>query len=129
VLLAQGRMAPPLKDHVSVRDWTLSLEDSGGSEVYFQYFVIKPGGRSGWHSHPGLLLITVKEGNVDWYEKDCGKHGYGAGQFFTEGAEAHNVVNPGAANARLLIAYVVKAGEPRRIESPQPRCGETLQVR
>jgi quercetin dioxygenase-like cupin family protein len=129
VLLAQGRMARPLKEHVRVSDWMLSLEDSGGSEIYFQDLVIKPGGRSGWHSHPGLLLITVKEGSVDWYDKDCAKRSYAAGRSFTEGAEAHNVVNSGAANARLLIAYVVKAGEPRRSENPQPRCGEALQLR
>ena len=129
VLLAQGRTIRPLKDRVRVSDWTLSLEDSGGSEFHFQDLVIKPSGSSGWHSHPGLLLITVKEGSVDWYDKDCGKHSYVTGQSFTEGAEAHDVVNSGAANARLLIAYVVKGGEPRRRENPQPTCAEILQLR
>jgi quercetin dioxygenase-like cupin family protein len=89
----------------------------------------KPGGRTGWHSHPGLLLITLKDGSVDFYDKDCGKHTYTAGQSFTEGAEPHNVVNSGSGNARLLVAYIVKSGEPRRIEDPQPRCGEALQLR
>lgn len=129
VLLAQGRTARLLKEHIRVSDWTLSLEDSGGSEFYFQDLVIKPGGRSGWHSHPGLLLITVKDGSVDWYDKDCGKRSYIAGQSFTEGAEAHNVVNSAAGNARLLIAYIVKSGDPRRREDPQPRCAAALQLR
>jgi quercetin dioxygenase-like cupin family protein len=128
VLLAHGPTAR-LKEHISVGDWTLSLEVSGGSEFYFQDLVIKPGGRSGWHSHPGLLLITIKDGSVDWYDKDCGKRSYTAGQSFTEGAEAHNVVNSAAGNARLLIAYIVKSGDPRRREDPQPRCAAALQLR
>jgi quercetin dioxygenase-like cupin family protein len=129
VLLAQGRTLQSLKDYIKVgNDWVVSLEDKGQSEFYFQDLAIKPGGRTGWHSHPGLLLITLKEGNIDFYDKDCGKRTYTAGQSFTEGAEAHNVVNSGSGNARLLIAYIVKSGEPRRIENPQPRCGEALQL-
>ena len=130
VLLAQGRTLRSLKDYIKVgNDWAVSLEDKGQSEFYFQDLVIKPGGRTGWHSHPGLLLITLKDGSVDFYDKDCSKHTYTAGQSFTEGAEAHNVVNSGSGNARLLVAYIVRSGEPRRIENPQPRCGEALQLR
>jgi quercetin dioxygenase-like cupin family protein len=130
VLLAQGRTLRPLKDEIRFgSEWMVSLEDRGQSEFYFQDFAMRPGGRSGWHSHPGLLLVTVKEGSVDWYDRDCVKHSYTAGQSFTEGAEAHNVVNSGSGSARLLIAYIVKSGEPRRIENPQPKCGESLQLR
>jgi quercetin dioxygenase-like cupin family protein len=130
VLLAQGSTLRSLKEHIQVgNDWMVSLEDKGQSDFYFQEVVTRPGGRSGWHSHPGILLIAVKEGTIDWYDKGCEKHTYTAGQSFTEGAEPHNVVNSGSVNSRLLIMYVVKRGEPRRLESPQPRCGEPLQVR
>jgi Uncharacterized conserved protein, contains double-stranded beta-helix domain len=130
VLLAQGRTLRSLKDYINVgTEWMVSLEDRGSSEFYFQDFSIRPGGRTGWHSHPGLLLITVKEGTVDWYDKDCQKQTYAAGHSFTEGADPHNVVNSGSTNARLLVAYVVKGGAPRRLENEQPRCGEALQLR
>jgi len=129
VLLAQGRTTGSIKDHIKVgNEWMVTLEDRGQSEFYFQDFAVRPGGRTGWHSHPGLLLITVKEGSVDWYDKDCKKRTFTAGQSFTEAAEAHNVVNSGPGNARLLVAYVVKSGAPRRIENPQPKCGESLQL-
>lgn len=129
VMLAQGATVIPLSEKISVGDnWAVILEDKGQSEFYFQDLVVGPGGRTGWHSHPGLLLITVKEGSVDWYDKDCAKRSYTAGQSFTESAEPHNVLNPGPGNTRLLIAYIVKKGEPRRIESPQPKCGEALGV-
>jgi len=37
-------------------------------------------------------------------------------------------MNRGTGNARLLVAYIVKKGEPRRIEAPQPPCGATLGI-
>jgi len=130
VLLAQGRTLSPLNEHIRVgNDWMVSIEDKGQSEFYFQEVVTRPGGRSGWHSHPGILLITVKEGSVAWYNSDCEKRTYTAGQSFTEGTEPHNVVNSGSVNSRLFIAYIAKSGEPRRIENPQPKCGEALQIR
>src|SRR2546425_13160943 len=127
VIVAQGATLGPVKERAAVGDsWAVLLEDKGQSEFYFQDLVVGPGGRTGWHSHPGLLLITVKEGSFDFYNKDCVKHSYSAGQSFTEAAEPHNGLNPGPGNAHLLIAYIVKKGEPRRIESPQPKCGEAL---
>jgi len=129
VLLGQGRTLRTLKDYIKVgNDWMVSVEDQGQSEFYFQDFSMRPGGRTGWHSHPGLLLITVKEGGVDWYDKDCAKRSFTAGQSFTEGSEPHNVVNSGSGYARLLVFYIVKSGEPRRIENNQPTCGQSLQL-
>src|SRR6202158_5929431 len=88
VELAKGRTIGALKESIKVgAEWTVSLEDKGQSEMYFQDLIIGPGGYSGWHSHPGLLLITIKEGRVDFYNKDCAKTIYMAGQSFTEGGE------------------------------------------
>jgi quercetin dioxygenase-like cupin family protein len=127
VIVAQGAMLGPLKDRAAVGDaWMVNLEDKGQSEFYFQDLVIGPGGYTGWHSHPGLLLLTVKEGAVEFYDKECTKHAYAAGQSFTEAAEPHTAMNRGTGNARLLVAYIVKKGEPRRIEAPQPPCGAAL---
>jgi len=129
VLLAQGRTIGSLKERIKVgAEWTVSLEDNGQSEMYFQDLVIGPGGYTGWHSHPGLLLITMKEGGIDFYNKDCVKTPYATGQSFSEGADPHALVNTGSVNARLLVAYVVKTGEPRRIEQSQPKCGEALRI-
>jgi len=129
VIVAQGVTLGPVKERANVGDsWAVHLEDKGQSEFYFQDLVVGSGGYTGWHSHPGLLLITVKEGSVEFYDKECAKHTYAAGQSFTEGAEPHAAMNRGTGNARLLVAYIVKKGEPRRIEAPQPKCGATLGI-
>jgi quercetin dioxygenase-like cupin family protein len=129
VIIAQGATLAPVKERADVGgSWTAQLEDKGQSEFFFQDLVVGPGGYTGWHSHPGILLITVKEGSLEFYDKDCAKHTYTAGQSFTEGAEPHAAMNRGTGNARLLVAYIVKTGEPRRIEAPQPACGATLGI-
>jgi quercetin dioxygenase-like cupin family protein len=129
VELAKGRTISALKERIKVgAEWTVSLEDSGQSEMYFQDLIVGPGGYTGWHSHPGLLLITIKEGSIDFYNKDCVKTIYTVGQSFTEGADPHAVVNTGSVNTRLLVAYIIKSGEPRRIERSQPKCGEALRI-
>jgi quercetin dioxygenase-like cupin family protein len=129
VLLAQGRTISSLKEKIKVgAEWAVTLEDNGQSEMYVQDLVIGPGGYTGWHSHPGLLLITMKDGAIDFYDKDCVKTVYSAGQSFSEGADPHALVNTGSVNARLFVAYIVKSGEPRRIERAQPKCGEALRI-
>lgn len=129
VMLAQGPTLKDIDEHIKVGDaWMVNLETKGQSDFYFQDLVVGPGGRTGWHSHPGLLMVTVKEGGVDWYDKNCAKRAYTAGQSFTESAEPHDVLNSGSTSARLLISYITKRGEPRRIENPQPACGKGLGI-
>ena len=129
VILAQGPTVKDIEEHVNVGNvWMVNLQTKGQSDFYFQDLVVGPGGRTGWHSHPGLLMITVKEGGVDLYDKDCVKHTYVAGQSFTESADPHALLNSGSGNVRLLISYITKKGEPRRIEHPQPACGKSLGI-
>jgi hypothetical protein len=47
---------------------------------------------------------------------------------FTEGADPHALINAESVNARLLVTYIIKSGEPRGIERPQPNCGAALRV-
>jgi quercetin dioxygenase-like cupin family protein len=128
VIIAQGPTTGPIKERADSGGWSVSLEDRGQSDVYFQDLVIGPGGYTGWHSHPGVVLLTVKEGAVEFYDETCARRTFMAGQSFTEGSEAHAAVNRGTSNTRLLIAYIVKRGEARRIETPQPPCAASLNI-
>jgi quercetin dioxygenase-like cupin family protein len=132
-ILATGATDPdqPLSENFVVRNaagdrWHLKLSASGPSNFYVQDLVLAPGGYSGWHHHPGVLLITVSEGVIDWYDGDCNKTTYTAGQSFTESNAVHDLVNVGSVNAHLFIAYITMKDEPRRIENNQPACGIPL---
>ncbi len=136
VFPSQGRTAGALQEDLTVRrggedgeDWELTLQTSGPADFYSQEIVIGPGGYSGWHNHPGLLMVTVKEGAIDWYDRNCVKHTYTAGQSLTESNQPHTIVNSGTINTRLFGWYIIKAGEPRRVENGQPACGVALGLR
>ena len=46
--------------------------------------VIEPGGSTGWHHHPGVGPAAVKSGAVTFYDEDCEKTVYRAGEGFLE---------------------------------------------
>jgi hypothetical protein len=52
---------------------------------------IAPGGRSGWHHHPGIVIVTVLSGAVTFTHSDCSSKTYGPGlpdgAVFVEGGD------------------------------------------
>ena len=52
---------------------------------------IAPGGYSGWHHHPGIVIVTVAQGAVTFTHSDCSSKTYGPGQpdgaVFVEGGD------------------------------------------
>jgi quercetin dioxygenase-like cupin family protein len=107
-------------------DWSARISTQGPSNFIVQDLAILPGGFTGWHSHPGLLLVTVTEGSIEWYNSNCGLHVYNTGDSLTENTEPHYVRNVGPVNARLMVTYVIAKNQPRRIEQPAPACGTAL---
>jgi quercetin dioxygenase-like cupin family protein len=121
---AAGREAPGNRDRDD--DWSARISTQGPSNFIVQDVALVPGGFTGWHSHPGVLLITVTEGSIEWYSSNCTLHVYNTGDSLTENTEPHYVRNVGSVNARLMITYVIAKGQPRRIEQPAPACGTAL---
>jgi quercetin dioxygenase-like cupin family protein len=103
-------------------DWTARLFTSGPSDVIVQDVVYAPGGHTGWHSHPGILLSSVVSGSIEWYDSRCRKHVYNAGDSLTESTETHYVRNVGSVNAHFMVTYLIAHGQPRRIDEPAPPC-------
>jgi quercetin dioxygenase-like cupin family protein len=95
-------------------------------DFVFQTITFAPGGHTGWHSHPGVLLVAVEAGAVTRYEAlSCTRSTYSAGQSFVERGPNHIIFvkNEGTAPAKVQIAYVVPAGTANaalRIDQPAP---------
>jgi quercetin dioxygenase-like cupin family protein len=129
-VFASGVAADGISQHVqinknpdgSLSPWQLQLQVQGETDYYSHHLVLAPGGYSGWHSHPGLLIGTVKSGAVDFYTADCQKHTVAAGEVYTENDEVHGIVNTGAVDADLYLSYLIKHGQPRRRDEAAPAC-------
>jgi hypothetical protein len=96
------------------------------SVFVFQDLTLNPNGDTGWHVHPGIVLITVAEGSVDWYDAMCVKHVRTAGEFFQESDQLHYVRNSTTVPSRLIITFVIAKGLPIKIYRPAPLCAAAL---
>jgi hypothetical protein len=100
------------------------------TDVRVQSIDIAPGGFSGWHHHPGIVIVTVASGAVTFTQSDCSSKTYGPGlpngAVFVEGGD-----DPGQASsaggATLYATFVAPHVDPPvgpvfRIEDDPPPC-------
>jgi quercetin dioxygenase-like cupin family protein len=129
-ILASGFVPAGISQHLqmnknpdgSVTPWQIALQVQGDTDAYVHRLVLAPGGYSGWHTHPGLLIGVVKSGQIDFFDADCRKRTVGPGEVYTENADVHGIINNGSADAELYISYLIKRGAPRRLDAPAPEC-------
>ena len=122
--------------HVAVpgteEGFSAELETEGPSNFIVQDVIFGPGGTTGWHTHPGILMLslTADSASVDWYDAHCNKHVYNAGDSWTEGTTVHDVVNSSTSvNAHFVVTYVVAKGQNKRTDIPAaniPACAVAL---
>lgn len=96
-----------------------------------QKLTFSPGAYSGWHHHPGIVIVTVKEGIVRLMHSDCSTHEYGPGSehgsVFIEGEQrVHEARSAGG--AVVYATYVAPNASPPvfRVENDAPMCATTM---
>jgi quercetin dioxygenase-like cupin family protein len=100
-------------------------------ETVMQQIVIGPGGSTGWHSHPGPVVVLVKSGELTLYSSEdptCTGRTYAAGRAFIDSGQGHVHIarNLSATqNVELWVTYFdVPAGGPFRLDAANPgNCG------
>lgn len=107
-------------------EWVANFHTTGPTTFVVQDVVYAPGGHTGWHSHPGILLSSVISGSIEWYDSRCNKHVYNAGDALTESTQPHYVRNVGTSNVHFMVTYILAKGQPRRIDQPAPACAAGL---
>jgi quercetin dioxygenase-like cupin family protein len=129
-ILAKGVITSNINENVqitrdqdgTVNPWGAEVQAHGATDFYMQHLVLAPGGYSGWHSHPGILIGTVTSGSIDFYDQNCIKKTVNAGDVYFETGTAHGIANSGSVNADLSISYLIKHNAPRRVEENAPAC-------
>jgi quercetin dioxygenase-like cupin family protein len=123
---AHANLAIPDMDE----DFTASVDTEGASNVIQQEIKFMPGGTTGWHTHPGIVILTLAadSGPVDWYDSKCGKTTYYAGDSWTEGTKLHDVVNHGSGEVHFWVTYIVAKDVLKRTDQSAPRCAHSLDL-
>ncbi len=103
------------------------IQVNKAQENVIQQIVIAPGGTTGWHSHPGPVVVLIKSGQMSFYDSEdptCTVRTYAAGQAFIDVGQGHVHIarNESATeNLELWATYFdVPPGGVFRIDAPNP---------
>jgi hypothetical protein len=127
----------------STDGFDVEIKTKDSTDIAVSNVVVAPGGSSGWHSHPGPVLVVVKTGTITFYR--AGKHSgldgdeenpnnaahgptcsrtvYPAGSAFVEVPEPGHVMlakNEGATEATVTATYFAPPRAALRIDQPWP---------
>jgi quercetin dioxygenase-like cupin family protein len=121
---------PPIRatfedDDLRARGNDISLRTEDDADVVVQSLVFEPGGHSGWHRHPGVVVVAVKSGTLRHYNSRCRNDAtYTAGEAFVEYGRRKGLVrNEGTVPAEVAVTYLVPKGREVRIDRSSPGCG------
>ena len=122
-LLARGNLGT---FHIQSKagDYDAELKSHDNTDIVVVRNDVAPGGHSGWHYHPGPVLVTVTSGTITFYMGDdpsCSPHVHPAGTtFFENGGMVGIARNEGAVAATVVAIFFVPAGSATRLDAPAP---------
>jgi len=92
-VVARGAFADPtdIKFKVDTTGQEV-IHAPNAQQTVVQQIVIGPGGHTGWHSHPGPVVVVVRAGALSFYSSEdpaCTRRTYLAGEAFIDRGQGH----------------------------------------
>lgn len=116
-------------DDALVNHDRIKFQTKDPTDVRMQKLTFAAASRSGWHHHPGLLVVAVQSGTVTLSDRTCASKTYGPGlpngAVFIEGDD-DTVQATSAAGAVAYVTIVVPRGAPSRVEDQVPFCARSF---
>jgi quercetin dioxygenase-like cupin family protein len=106
--------------------FNLELQTEGPSTMSTQDVAYGVGGANGWHSHPGMVAVTLVSGSIQWFDENCVETDYTAGASWTEGNKPHYFRVVGTAGIHLTAFYITAQGAALRTDESAPACAAAL---
>lgn len=130
----EGLVAAKLQETVQINDERIKFQTKGPTDTLGVKLVWQPGGSSGWHHHPGMVIVQVASGLIDvtrLVNGQCKTTRYGVGSpngsTFTEGDFAHVATSSDGAVA--YATAIVSDGVQGRLDDPAPSCATNFGLR
>jgi len=130
-VLARASFADPTDLKFKIKGQSQEvIQVNNAQETVIQQVIIAPGGHTGWHSHPGPVVVLIKSGQMSFYDSEdptCTARTYSAGEAFIDSGQGHVHIarNEGSVNLELWATYFdVPAGGAFRINADSTgNCG------
>jgi|ERR1700682_77257 len=114
-----------LSHSVKLNQDRIKFQTKVPTDVQVQTITFQPHGTSGWHFHPGVVIVVVESGHVTAHDANCDTRTYGPHESFVESASPHMVSNESATESAVVYAtLVVQVGSPFRTETAAPECNQ-----
>jgi quercetin dioxygenase-like cupin family protein len=113
-----------LAESVQVNQDRIKFQTKDPTDAVVQRVTFLPHHFSGWHHHPGVIIVLVTSGHVTTHDENCLTTTYGPGQVFIESGTAPFMVsNESDTETAVDVAtQVAPAGSPFRVEDDPPPC-------
>ena len=102
------------------------IQAHNAQDTVMQQITFAPGGHTGWHSHPGPVVVLVTQGELTLFSSEdetCTGRTYFAGQSFIDSGQGHVHIGRASAtgNTVLWVTYFdVPPGESVRVDAADP---------
>jgi quercetin dioxygenase-like cupin family protein len=103
-----------LGDRVHVNYHGIEFKNQGPVDVLQLSSVAPAGWSSGWHQHPGPVIVSIKRGSFTVYHADCTTSTYSAGQVFVEEPGEPLLAHAGSVETEWLSTILLPVGAPPR---------------
>jgi quercetin dioxygenase-like cupin family protein len=130
-LFSVGQHAADIRTHgvgrtTAGESFEVRLSTEGPSTMSNQDGAYGPGGHNGWHSHPGMVAVTIISGAIQWFDANCEETDYKAGDSWTEGSQLHYFRVVGTTGAHLTAFFITAQGAALRTDEAAPACAAAL---
>jgi quercetin dioxygenase-like cupin family protein len=114
-----------LQESVRLNSDRVKLQTKDPTDVRVQRITFAAGSYSGWHHHPGTVVVAVESGTVTHTDSSCRSTTYGpglpAGAVFVEGGDQPAQASS-TSGAVVYATYVTPDDQPPRVEDAVPAC-------
>jgi quercetin dioxygenase-like cupin family protein len=110
----------------SGESFKVEMETEGPATFSTQDGAYVAGGQNGWHSHPGMVMVTLISGSIEWYDENCVATVYSAGDSWVEGSKPHAFKVLGTSGIHLVAWFITAQGQALRTDQPAPACAASL---
>jgi len=130
-LLAVGNQSADIHERgtaavSSGEPFRVELKTDGPATFSIQDAAFNVGGQNGWHSHPGMVAVTIISGTIRWYDENCNPTVYKAGDSWVEGSQIHAFRNIGTGTVHLMASFITAKGQALRTDEAAPSCAAGL---
>ena len=105
--VARGTLGP-----LDAANQGVEVERGGSADHAVVGLTFSPGSSTGWHRHPGVVLVTVASGRIQHIDTDCEREIFHAGESFFEEGDVHLARNPGTEDAVVYATWVIPTKTP-----------------